>query len=260
MNLRHATGDMMDAGLLIRHLHGELNADEARAVAGHLTSCESCRSFAESLAARARNVREALRAADFDEPAAGQWRDVRDALRARPSARLRSPRLPVAALWVLIAVATAGMASASVRTWVVEQWARLSGESHPGADAERQQSGRAALSFRPIGDELHVTFETTQAGGMVVLRFTDDQAATVSVAGGGAEQLAVGERGLHVGNEAGSLASFRVTLPLGVERVHVRIGGTGPIDLTRSALREDTVAIALDSGVVVRNTPPRDDQ
>jgi hypothetical protein len=260
VNVQHDAGGTLEAGLLVRHLHGELDAVAARAVAAHIAGCDACRTAAAAIAARTRSVSNALQAADFDQPSPGTWRAVREALRSAPPAHPRLPRLAIAALCVLFAVAAASMASATVRAWVADQWFRVSGEPAQRARATDANIGRAALAFRPVGPELQVTFETKQAAGTLTLRFTDEQTATVVVDGGAAEQLAVGGRSVHVANASGSRASFTVTLPQVVERVHVRIGTNDTVTLRRGVVDEGEVAIALDSGVVVRKQRARDDQ
>jgi hypothetical protein len=261
VSVEHGPAGTADAGLLVRHLHGELDEADARDVSDHLAGCEACRTLARALEARTRRVSDALRQADFPEPDEHEWRRVLGAVRDDSATRKRPHRGLLAAGWVLAVVTTAGLASASVRGWVADRWEGVFGDGAPptAPAADAGAPGRADLSFRPAGPELSVLLESRQAGGTLTLRFVDGSTATVSVSGGGEERLAVGDGGIRIGNMSGSRASYELTVPSHVERVLVGIGGLEPVEVARAANSGQPIAVDLVQGVVVRSPTSHDE-
>jgi hypothetical protein len=216
-----------------------------------------CRSRLASLEAGSARVRSALRSADFPAPHADEWQAVLAAARTGGAQRRRVRVWRTAAGGLLVLASAAALATAPVRAWVAERWATIAGDGAPASvGSEPADPGRAALAFQPDGPTLEIAIETSQAGGVLSVRFTGAASARATVTDGGTEQLAVGGHTLRIANDAGSRATYDIVLPARVDRVSVRIGARAPIAVSRA---EGLASFSLRSGQRVRNEPPRDE-
>jgi hypothetical protein len=261
VNLRHGPSGKLDAGLLVRYLHGELDPSVERAVAVHLDTCEACRSVLESLEGGMRRTSVALRTAAYDQPEEDDWSAVLDRVRAGMGHRLRAKRMRNAAGWILALAGAASLASSPVRGWIAERLATIAGNDSSAAidrDATRS-GGTATVTFVPAGSHLEIVVDSIQAAGSLTVRFTDGDKVDIGVSGGATEHLTWSRNGIRIANVPLAAASYAISVSHGVERVSVRVAGADPIELSRHEQGRGTVHIALETGAV-RNPASRDEQ
>jgi hypothetical protein len=259
MNLQHENGGTLEDGLLVQYLHGELDAEMQQALAAHLDRCPPCRAQSDRLQQRMRDATDALQLSAFPEPRPQEWRALLASVRREAAARRRAARLRLAAGWIIGVAALAGAASSPVRAWIAQRWSNANSDAQPAVQIDQQTPGTAGLTFVPGGTVLEVNLESTQSGGFLALRFTEDPLVNVSVAGGASEQFAWGRNVVRIINQTRSSASYTVTVARSVERVTVQVGQLPPIALSRSTVGTETVEIGLTTGAV-RNSAPRDEQ
>ncbi|HUF70690.1 MAG TPA: zf-HC2 domain-containing protein [Longimicrobiales bacterium] len=260
MNLRHAPSGTLDAGLLVRYLHGELDPSVERSVAVHIDTCVACRSVVESLEEGMRRTSVALRTAAHDQPEANEWIAVLDRVHAGMGHRVRAKRMRVAAGWILALAGAASIASSPVRGWIAERLATIAGDDSSAAiDRDATRGGMAAFTFVPAGSHLEIVVDSIQAAGSLTVRFTDGDNVDIGVSGGATEHLTWSRNGIRIANVPLAAASYVVSVSHGVERVSVRVAGADPIELSRHEQGKDTVDIALETGAV-RKPASRDEQ
>lgn len=261
MNLRHGPSGTLDAGLLVRYLHGELDPSVERSVAVHLETCVACRSAVESLEHGMRKTSVALRTAAHDQPEANEWSAVLDSVHAAVGHRLRAKRVRIAAGWILALAGAASLASSPVRGWIAERLATIAGDDSSAAidRATTRPGGTATVTFVPAGSHLEIVVDSIQAAGSLSVRFTDGDKVDIGVSGGATEHLTWSRDGIRIANVPLAAASYAVSVSHGVERVSVRVAGADPIELSRHEQGKDAVAIALETGAV-RIPASRDEQ
>jgi hypothetical protein len=261
VNLRHGPSGTLDAGLLVRYLHGELDPSVELSVAVHLDLCEACRSAVESLEGGMRRTSVALRTAAHDQPEANEWSAVLDRVHAAMGHRLRAKRMRIAAGWILALAGAASLASSPVRGWIAERLATMAGnDSSATIDRDAPRSGgTATVTFVPTGAYLEIVVDSIQTAGSLTVRFADGDKVDIAVSGGATEQLTWSRNGIRIANVSLAAASYAVTVSHGVERVSVRVAGADPIELSRHEQGNSTVHIALETGAV-RNPASRDEQ
>lgn len=261
MTLGHRASETMDAGLLVRYLHDELDPDAARAVSDHLRTCRGCHVLAGSLGTRMLQASRALQTATFDGPDRDRWREVLNTVRASVASRRRAPRFQVAAAWILAVLGAAVLVAPPAVAWLAELRPGGLGGGSPAALAPTQSSAaaRAELRFDPRSREILVVLATTQEAGQLSVRFTDAATAAVSVVRGGNEEFTVGQSLLRIENDPSSRASYRIVLPDGVDEATVRIGGSDPIRLSRHDRGGEPIEISLTTGRLVRSGDVRDE-
>jgi len=258
MNLHHAPSAVLETELLVQYLHGALGAAEVAGISKHLASCEACRSTCAALETRMRRASDVLGLADHAAPDRQEWLTILDAVRERAARGRRKARLLMAAGFILTTVAAASLASAPVRAWITDHWARVSGGkvAEPAAPDARSLAG---LQFTVRGPDLDITFGTAQSDGALHMRFTEEDQVDVAVSDGGSEQLTTGEiTGIRVANQANATASWDVRAPAGIERVRIRIGRREPIELDRATYGRNVIEVSLVDGAV-RNRGRRDE-
>lgn len=256
MTFTHHTGGAPDDALLVRYLHGELDAGERSALSQHLDACETCRVRTDALRDRMQRLGATLRAADFEPPPERVWMDVLGTARVRGAARRRSGTWRMAAGWIILAGTAIALLAPPVRAWIAARLAPLTVTTDQVPEETNGiAAGAAAVAFEPDGPELDIDVATFQAAGTLTIRFGEDELARVAVEGGGDEQLTVGSRTLRIDNAPASEASYEVVLPLTVERATVRVAGAVPVIAERA---RQHVSIALHTAPV-RKPASRDE-
>lgn len=235
-----------DDAELVRLLDDEGGEEMAR-TAAHADGCVEC----GARLARLRHSSAALRRLIEQGESAVAVPDLTlDQLLARRSAASPSTRTPAAAgvrrparwqplaerPWLRAAAVVAlllalGLGAPPVRAWVLERLgdaaALLRGDTAPEAPVPSPagpDDGSAVVSFEPASAAFAVDLRHAQRGGRLVVRLHDGPLATATVVDGGAELL-VRPGGLAIGNAPESESSYVVTVPAGLERVVIRLGG-----------------------------------
>ena len=257
MRIEHEPARSLEAGVLMNHLQGSLDANESAAVAAHLESCAACRAAAAALDVQLTRVRTLLDATDFPPPPDDEWRAMRAAI-VRDAQRRRTPVTPwlrVAATITLLAGISAALLATPLLAWIGERLAR----SEPPAIVEpvvpAARPGAAAVQIPVQGDRVDLSFAALQTSGRLLVRFGADDGATLAIEGGGAEHMAVSRNAFRIANDPASSASYSLALPHAVRTVGVALG-TRPVFTLDAA--EGTVAVDLANGAV-RKFNDRDD-
>ena len=239
------TGAHPDDGVLLRLMDGESDADAA-AAEEHLAACAECRERLAVLRRRTMKLGALLARADFPVPASS-LADAPSGTSAEPDPKiipLRRRETPAPRPW-LRAAAVVGLllaagivatpARAWVAAWISERWGELFGRGEmprverpapPAAPAPVQEAAASRVEFVPAGATFTVEVAHPQArGGLTLLPSTGETATAEVAAGTGEADLLVLPSGLRIGNEAGSAAEYRVSVPTSVRRVTVRVNG-----------------------------------
>lgn len=265
MSPTHPPGETLDPGLLVRHLHGELGPGEAREIDGHLVGCPACRALRESLQATERRLGQTLRRTDPRLPDDGRWANTGRRLRrvreggtltgegSRPSRRALAAGIALA----FVALATAGVASEPLRSWIADGWARLTPPPAAVEDGPREP-GRASIRVETAGPILAVSLDHLQLRGTLRVVFAEGTGSTLTVVEGDAERLAVGRDRVRISNAPASRASYRLAVSAAVERVRVEIGNEAPVELVREP-GVDALVVDLRDRTVVRDPAARDE-
>ncbi|HET7233415.1 MAG TPA: hypothetical protein VFJ16_25615 [Longimicrobium sp.] len=236
----------LDDGDLLCLLDGEADAASHHDAAAHLRACPACRERMERYRTRRDRLAQLLARADFPVPASAAppsaSKDADDAKviplrpRAAPARVVNRPWLRAAAVVLLLiaAAAVATPARAWIAAWIGRQVDRVTHESQPAPQRPRvvqtpappvAPQPSAQVRFVPGGGELRVDVAHTQASGALTLVRVDGPAASAEVVGPQSVELLVVPSGLRIRNTAAASADYRVQVPDGVRRVHVRIGG-----------------------------------
>lgn len=231
---------------LVRLLDGELDPGEHEHLDLHLGSCRACAREMETIRHRRARLEELLRAVDV-QPDAGllppAFRPVR-----RPRPGMRSA--PVAVRWaaaiaaLLLVGALAGPLRATVAEWLARRWSQVSG-SLGGAEktspvprnAPAISAPGSGVRLLPTTGEFVLEFDARQAGGTLTVARGDGPHVSVEAVGEGtAAPILVLPRGVHVRNTSQSTASYHLTVPAGLARVRVVIGGRTEVSLAGGML------------------------
>jgi hypothetical protein len=253
----HNAGDTVDTGLLVRLLHGELDAQQESELTQHLTVCPYCRALADALQLRLQEASTALQLAAHDAPAAAEWQAMLQTLRAGAGAGRRAARVRIAAGWIIALLAVTGLSRAPVRAWLAQRWGLMSAAPAAVPEPPAQSVGRAGLVFAPGSTRLDVAVQTTQPAGALVLRYTDEATVQVTVSGGGTEQLAWRRGSIRIVNQPDARASYYIALPRSVQRLSVQVGRMDVVNLSQSEL-QDSLVIGLEARAV-RKPASRDE-
>lgn len=232
-------------GELVRLLDGECDPAERERAEAHTASCEPCAARLARLRQRTTRLAQMLERADFPVPHAPAPADAGEEapgvipLRRRPgpaASPAGRPWLRVAAV-ILVALGI-GVAASPARAWIA-QWiaerlaADRAGSGDPAPSAPPAQAvptappaAVAQVQFTPAGSEFTLEVAHRQAAGAVLLERSAGPNATAEVVGGtGGADLLVLPAGLRIQNAPGSAAEYRVSVPAGIERVRLRVGG-----------------------------------
>lgn len=259
MTAGHDRSGLLDTGLLVQYLHGELDDHTRTDIDRHIAGCDACREHLITLSARLERLSSTLHSAAFDVPAESAWYAVRRVVHAdRAGSCPSDSRYRRAAGWIFLFAAAGSLAVTPVRAWIAGQWSLLAGRSESApAPTAAPAAGSASVTFDLVGPELRVTFAERQSAGHAVVRFTDTSQATISVSGGGTERISWSRDEVRVDNGPDATASYTITLSRRIDRVVLRVGGAGPIRMDRAGVGEDPIEINLEEGV--RNRSVRDE-
>jgi hypothetical protein len=223
----------LDEGELIRHLDGELTAEERPKVAAHLLSCRACAESLQSIRDERTQLDELLR--DLTVPAISMERRQRSLDAVRSAARRRPVRVgfwsrpAIRAAAVAGLVATSALTASPVRAWLAEMWRSAGaniGVLAPVAvrEAAPISLANATVGFVPAGDVFSIEIESFQAQGNLILGVAGGEAVNARSVGETPVDLVVLPTGMRIQNVAGSSADYTVSLPLTLSEVRVRIG------------------------------------
>ena len=229
---------------LVRLLDGEAAPRIGGDAEVHVASCADCSARLARLRARSSSLSALLFATDAPVPSPDRLRPP-----ARTTPVRRAPRLRIAAALVVAAAGIAAAATPRVRGWIAT---RVSSEA-PQANsapmthsARTSESGGAVIGFAVERSELAVRVILPQTSGVLELHAGDQALATAEVVHGDGEGLVVLPGALQVRNHEGSTASYRVTLPGGVNAITVRIGDAPARRVARAALvKEGAIRVPL---------------
>ncbi len=230
----------LDDGALLRLLDRECSAGEGAQLAAHIATCDDCNRRHRALAAWSRGTSELLVRADAPARVFALSRNGR-----RP--RIAWRWWSAAAAVVLLMGGTVAVA-APMRMWMVQRWAALRGALHstrteqlaptPTGDHHAQAASPALgeVSFTPDSDVLVVRIASRQVEGSLVLETSSAPTASATVRGQGEhEAIVVLPSELHIANQVGSRATYRLTLSARLKRVVVVIAGGAPLSFTPPA-------------------------
>jgi hypothetical protein len=227
------TASHPDDGVLLALNDGEPGSDLDGAWS-HLERCDECRSRLAAIAKDSVRVSDALASIKAPRVSLDDFRrGVADARRGGARSRWRQPGWRVAAAIIVLA----GAAAASpIRHWFVQRnqertATAVDSEPRPPAISTRQaESAGATVSFAPADAGFTVRFDSVPDSGTLIVRRSNDANITariVSGAGSGGDALVVLPGELRVRNTVSARASYAVTLPNGVTRLRVIVGGRG---------------------------------
>jgi hypothetical protein len=221
-------------------VEGAADPAERAGWTAHVDACELCRREVDRFRVRRDRLGALLARADFPVPASAAPRPgvVRLPL-ARPApvrpADRRWLRAAAAVLFLVAAAAMATPARAWIAEWLGERWAALTQGTPepdrptpapaPAPTVPVQTPSSARVRFVPAGSELLVDVAHRQAAGAITLVAVDGEAAGAEVLGTDAVDLLVVPAGVRIRNESATSAGYRVTVPPGVRRVRLRVGG-----------------------------------
>jgi Putative zinc-finger len=226
--LRHPS-----AGDLVRRIDGELDPRTEARLARHLDQCAACRGRLVALAERSREASRLLdvAAASIDPDEVRRRRAkvavVAAAARRRSIVRVRRGWATAAAIAAMVVVS---LTVDPLRAWVMQRLTSPgvapSALDAPAPSLPSAVVGRdgSVIAFQPSGELFELSVEQTQEEGELLLQVRSVSEATAQVTNGGSESMLVLPSGLRIENEAGSRASYRVTLPASVERLSIRVG------------------------------------
>lgn len=226
---------MIDDGVLVRYLDGELSASEREGVEQHTGSCADCTERIEALRRRSEALGRLLREVD------AAWLASPPAARRGRRRPLLSRRLLAAAATLLVVAAVTVVSP--LRAWIVERsralWEFVVGSSaSEGEDAagdRAQASPFASVSFAPATRTLVIEVAERQDAGTVTVESVETPMVSATIAGGaGPGDLVVLPGRLRIANAASSTASYRVSVPPGIERVEVWVAGAVVVTLRPS--------------------------
>ncbi len=212
-------------GALLRHMDGQLLADEGAEVSQHVRTCVEC-------TARQKEIRRSLNA-------------VATALRrtdARPrGSRARSIKWPVAVAAGVLLALTFGVAP--VRAWVLRLsktlWETVvpSQVTPPVAPdtSHAVEPDEASVSFLPAPGVFVIEVTARQLEGSLTIEIVDHDTATATVVGkGDAEEIIVLPSGFRIVNAQNSIATYAIQLPARLERIQIILAGEQAVVLDTS--------------------------
>lgn len=231
----------MDAEL-IRYLDGELDADERGRIDAALASDPVLADRLSTLRRRGQRLSALL--ADIDpgegvtaaanpagkaEAGATTTADVREIASARSRRTAGRTRLLRAAV-VMLPLLGAALLVPPVRAWIVERLESI--VPGPGSDdivspAPAAGSGAAAVyTFAVEGPVVEVELDAVQSAGVLTVRLADSPAATLEPIseGAGDPVLILPDGRVRIRNTSASAEGYRLTLPVSVSTLRIRIG------------------------------------
>ncbi len=213
----------MDDGVLLALLDGALEGAGRDEASRHLERCAGCARRLGVLERRLDALDEAL--AVLDEPAA-DWPPLERVPRRARASRHRWPRLPTAVAAALALLAGVAL-TPPVRARIAAGLSSLVGAAGTGASgAEESPGAHGSVAFELEGETLRITVDAPQASGSLTVSLgTDARVVARTVGRTDAEELIVGPGSLRIGNDAGSLADYRVTVPATVRSITVEVAG-----------------------------------
>lgn len=202
----------------------------------HLASCARCADRLRVLRTHSRRVSSLI--AEVELPADFRYPSLPAAPRVRtvrPWWTQQNWRRAAAVLFVIGSLAAVPPLRAWTVGWVARQIAALTGAggadapamtrpvAQPAPQAPPIDSG-ATLWFDADGPELAVEVANRQATGTLTFAASTRPMTGIEVLHGAGETPLVREHGVRLINRAASTASYRLSVPAGVQRIHVRIG------------------------------------
>jgi hypothetical protein len=235
-----STSSHPEDGVLLALNDGEPGSD-LDAAWSHVERCDACRSRLAAIAKDSDYVSGALASIEVPRVSPDDFRrGLADAQRS--SARSGAgPRWSPTGWQVAAAlIVLAGAAAASpIRQWFAHRNLQrtvtaVDSVSQPAIVPTRQAgSTGATVSFAPADTSFTVRFDSVPESGTLTVRRSSDaniNARIVSGAGSGGDALVVLPGELRVRNAASARASYAITLPDGVTRLRVIVGGRGAFD------------------------------
>ena len=203
----------------------------------HVERCDECRSRLAAIAKDSDQVSSTLASIEVPRVSLDDFRRrLADARRSSGRSKRSQPGWRVAATLIVLA----GAAAASpIRHWFAHRNPQrtvtaVDSVPRPVAVPTRQtESAGATVSFAPADTSFTVRFDSVPESGTLTVRRSSDANITariVSGAGSGGDALVVLPGELRVRNAASARASYAVTLPDGVIRLRVIVGGRGVFD------------------------------
>ena len=274
MDSRTLTGHP-DDGALLRLLDGEDDGDTA-AAREHVATCADCRRRLATLRRRGERLAVLLARTDFPVPASAPGPvgevasdDAIPAIEASPSSDAKviplrrrtaaastdSRRTWLRAAAIVLLVLGVGVVATPARAWIAAFLSDLMGGGDPAPvetpvappTVDQPPAAPAASSsvrFVPAGSTFRIDVAHEQAAGGLTLLRAEGESATAEVLGGEADLLVL-PSGLRIGNRAGSAADYRVSVPAGVRRVTVRVGGGAPTTVDAAEIGAEGRRIGL---------------
>jgi hypothetical protein len=196
---------------------GELLSPQSDRARRHLAACTTCGVTLARRQALLREVAEVLGAADHVPPVVSP-----DDLIAR-ARRIRRSRWPALAAGIAaVGVAIVGAAAVIPRLPLTVHLGRVAKVDSAAIAGQQPAELRASsVGFTPAG-VVNVTFASTQSSGEIGVTLSDSPVVRVSHRAGSVSYLVTME-GMLVEN-AGSGASYEITVPRAAASVHVRVG------------------------------------
>ena len=208
----------------------------------HLEGCADCGSRLALLERRSRRLSALV--AEVNLPAEFRFPVLRSpVLRARPAWRQGGwLRAAAVVLVVLSSLLLVPPVRAWALGWVSARWTRITADRPADAVRPRVSEAPAAgastrLGLTPAGDALALVIDAEQTEGALILTTTSAREVTFEVVDGpDGETPLVHAGGLRVLNVPTSRASYRVALPPGVQRIHIRVGARAPVLVERARI------------------------
>lgn len=230
------TASHPEDGVLLALNDGQPGSD-LDAAWSHVERCDACRSRLATIAKDSDHVSSALASIGVPHVSLDDFRrGLADAQRSGARSRWSQPGWRVAAALIVLA----GAAAASpIRHWFVQRNQERTATSvdsvpRPVAVPARQaESAGATVSFAPADTSFTVRFDSVPDSGTLTVRRSSDANITariVSGGGSGGDALVVLPGELRVRNTVSARASYVVTLPDGVTRLRVIVGGRNVFD------------------------------
>lgn len=252
--MTHAHPD--DEGLLA-YLEGEGSQPARRAIRLHLRACDACRARAREIRGMSRAVLSGVQGLD-DPPASAYLPPTLAEVRRRRSATILSrPGMRWAA--AIAALMTAGAVLASplprqVRGWFTDEPARVAVPGAPMVPDPREAPQPTTpepqeFRFVPEPGEFRVTFASA-AEGEIVLYPAEGRHVVFAVRTGdpAPHPVLLLPDGLHVSGGGGAAADYTLSVPPGVSRVRLRIGGLSETSIPFAQIAPGGLRIALRTG------------
>jgi hypothetical protein len=153
----------------------------------------------------------------------------------RTARRAEAGRPWLRAAAIVLLVLGVGVLATPARAWVAALVAELFGGGDPApvetpapapaVESAPETQAASRVEFVPAGSTFSIDVANAQAAGGLTLQRAAGETAVAEIVGAGSADFLVLPSGLRIQNAAGASAEYRVSVPAGVRRVPVRVGG-----------------------------------